>query len=167
VNHRPPARARRCVAGRCSADGGDAGEVQPELALAEQLGEGAGGGDAPRSRMTTRSHTRSTSPMRWEFSSTATPRAFSDRTMSRTSTRPSGSSALVGSSSTTSSGGRRARPASPRRCCIPLEKPPTRSAVRAPRPTSSRHAGCSCASICSPTASRAGASTSAALSHGW
>ena len=38
------------------------------------------------------------------MSSTATPRAFSDSTRSRTSTRPSGSSALVGSSRTTSSG---------------------------------------------------------------
>ena len=58
----------------------------------------------PRSRITTRSQTRSTSPMRCELSSTATPRALSESTMSRTSARPSGSSALVGSSRTTRSG---------------------------------------------------------------
>ena len=88
----------------------------------------------PRSRMTTRSQTRSTSPIRWEFNSTATPRDRSASTMSRTSTRPSGSSALVGSSRTTRSGPVTSATASPRRCCMPLEKPPTRSPARSARP---------------------------------
>ena len=99
----------------------------------------------PRSRMTTRSQTRSTSPIRCELSSTATPRLRRSSTMSRTSTRPSGSSALVGSSSTTSSGRATRATASPRRCCMPLEKPPTRSPARSARPTSARHSRCSAA----------------------
>ena len=57
--------------------------------------------------------------------------------------------------------------ASPSRCCMPFENPPTRSPVRSARPTRARHSRCSAA----PTSTRASrtcrARTSAAVSHGW
>ena len=57
--------------------------------------------------------------------------------MRRTSCRPTGSSAEVGSSSTTSSGRPSSATPSPRRCCIPFENVSVRSSARSVRPTSS------------------------------
>ncbi len=121
----------------------------------------------PRSRMTTRSQTRSTSPIRWELSSTATPCERSDSTRSRTSARPSGSSALVGSSSTTSSGRATSATARPSRCCMPLEKPPSRSPARSASPTRSRQSRCSCAVTAAPERRTCRVSTSDGVSQGW
>ena len=58
----------------------------------------------PWSTMTTRSQTRSTSVSRCELRMTVAPRSRAARTISRTSVRPTGSSAEVGSSSRTRSG---------------------------------------------------------------
>ena len=57
------------------------------------------------------------------------------RMIPRTSWRPTGSSALVGSSKMTRSGSPTSATASPRRCCMPLEKVPTLSSRRSARPT--------------------------------
>ena len=81
----------------------------------------------PRSRMATRPQLRSTSPSRWLLSTTVLPRSAASRTIARTSSRPSGSSAEVGSSRMTSSGSPSSATARPRRCCMPFEKSPTRS----------------------------------------
>ena len=122
---------------------------------------------APWSRITTRSQTRSTSPIRWELSRTATPRCFSERTRSRTSARPTGSSALVGSSRITSSGRATSATASPSRCCIPLEKPPTRSSSRPASPTAASPSRTSWSGTATPARRVCSRITSAAVSHGW
>ncbi len=79
----------------------------------------------PRSRIATASHTRSTSARMWVEKNTVV-RPRSDATISSTSRRPMGSSALVGSSSMSRLGALISACAMPSRCFIPREKPPTR-----------------------------------------
>ena len=92
----------------------------------------------PWSRMTTRSHTRSTSVSRWELRMTVAPRSRAARTIARTSVRPTGSSADVGSSRRTRSGSPRSATPSPSRCCIPFENALTGSSARSTSPTRAR-----------------------------
>ena len=92
----------------------------------------------------TRSHSRSTSPRRCELRKTAEPRSRASRMIARTSSRPTGSRADVGSSRITRAGSPSSAAASPRRCCMPFEKPPVRSSARSARPASPRTRSISC-----------------------
>src|SRR5688500_6594750 len=123
----------------------------------------------PWSMIAMRSQTCSTSLSRWEFRKTAAPRSAAARTMARTSTRPTGSSAEVGSSRTTSAGSPRSAAPRPSRCCIPLENPPTRSPARSCKPTISSASAAAALRrpLGMPISSAWSVSTSRALSHGW
>ena len=75
----------------------------------------------PRSMIATRSHSISTSLSRCEFKNTVVPRELRARIRSRTSRRPIGSSADVGSSSRSRRGLWTIAWARPMRCSMPLE----------------------------------------------
>ena len=122
----------------------------------------------PRSRITTRSQTRSTSPIRCELSSTATPRGLQrehEVADVGAAERVQRAGRLV---EDTSSGRATSATARPSRCCMPLEKPPTRSSARSASPTSGQALAPLAGRAPSTPASRTcSASTSAAVSHGW
>src|SRR6185437_13068931 len=75
---------------------------------------------------------------RWVFKNTVAPRSRRSRMICRTSWRPTGSRALVGSSRTTRDGSPRRADPRPSRCCIPLENVPTLSSARVHSPTAWR-----------------------------
>ena len=123
----------------------------------------------PRSTIATRSHMRSTSPSRCELRKTVTPRSRRAAMMRRTSWRPTGSRAEVGSSSRTSSGWPRSATPRPRRCCMPFEYVATRSSPRPASPTVSSADSISPRHV--PRSSRASSQwrrrTSRPVSQGW
>ena len=80
----------------------------------------------PARRIATRSQTSSISDSRCELSRTETPRSRSSSSRTRTTRRPAGSSAEVGSSRTSMRGEPTSACAIPRRCCIPFDMPSTR-----------------------------------------
>ena len=112
----------------------------------------------------------STSVSRCELRMTVAPRSRAARTMARTSVRPIGSSAEVGSSRRIRSGSPSSATPRPSRCCMPFEKPATGSPARSgqadplrgPRSTAlARRAGAG------PASSAWRSSTSRARSQGW
>ena len=77
--------------------------------------------------------------MLWLLSRTVPPSAASPRTSRCTSRAPVGSSPTVGSSSSSRRGERSSAAASPSRCRIPEENPPTLRSARSPRRTALEH----------------------------